>query len=127
MDKLTAKELFITGERLSREYLERRGFQILAQNFRQKCGEIDIVAKHEENLIFVEVKTRSFHSMDAALANVSYTKQKRISQTSQIYISLNPEYAKLNVRYDIIVVFYYPEHNDFALRHLEDAFLPILD
>lgn len=127
MNKLTAKELFTRGEDLSREYLERRGFDILARNFRRKCGEIDLIAKSDTDLIFVEVKTRSYHSMEAALANVSHTKQKRISQTAQIYINLNPGYANLNVRYDIIVVFYYPEHGDFALRHVEDAFYPILD
>ncbi len=127
MNKLSAKELFITGERLCREYFERRGFQVLAQNFRKKCGEIDLVVRTDEDLIFVEVKTRSYHSMESALANVSYTKQKKISRTSLEYINLNPEHAKLNVRYDIIVVFYYPEHGDFALRHLENAFLPIFD
>ena len=127
MNKLTAKELFVTGEKLSREYLERRGFQILAQNYRKKCGEIDLIARNDEDIIIVEVKTRSYHSIDSALANISYTKQKRISQTAQVYFNLNPEHAKLNIRFDVIVVFYYPEHQDFALRHLEDAFLPILD
>ncbi|MCB5251646.1 MAG: YraN family protein [Candidatus Cloacimonadaceae bacterium] len=125
-ENLQSKNLFHTGEDLAANYLIRKGYNILERNYRIKGGEIDIIAQNDNTLIFVEVKTRKKHSMKLALMNISYNKQKRISLTAERYINQYPENVKKNIRFDIIIAFYYSENNTYRIEHLEDAFLPIL-
>ncbi len=126
MQSQKAKEIFHVGEDLAAKFLERKGYAILRRNYRAKTGEIDIIATHEDVLVFVEVKTRSKHSIRQALMNVSHTKRKRISLTAQGYIIQQPECVKSRIRFDIIIVLYFGNTDSYQIEHLEDAFLPEL-
>lgn len=125
MDYPSSNELFHIGERLAGEFLERDGYSVRERNFREKCGEIDLIATKGDLLVFVEVKTRSHHSISDALANVSLTKQRRITRTAVRYLNRNPELCNHKVRFDVIVVFYYKREDTYSLRHFPDAFLPV--
>ena len=125
MENRKTVELFHIGEDLAAKYLAAQGYNILCKNFRSDAGEIDIIASDKDNLVFVEVKTRSRHSMKLALMSISYTKRKRISLTAQRYITLNPDKVKPKIRFDVIVVFYYPETDSYKIEHLQDAFVPV--
>jgi len=74
MENRKTVELFHIGEDLAAKYLAAQGYNILCNNFRSDAGEIDIIASDNDNLVFVEVKTRSRHSMKLALMSISYTK-----------------------------------------------------
>jgi len=124
MQNTETRNLFHTGEDLAANYLMQKGFIILERNYRIRGGEIDIIAQNKDTLIFVEVKTRKKHSMKMTLMNISPTKQKRISLTAERYINQYPENVKLNIRFDIIIVFFYYEDNTYSIKHLEDAFMP---
>ena len=126
MQNTETRNLFYTGEDLAANYLKRKGFTILERNYRIRGGEIDIIAQNEDTLIFVEVKTRKKHSMKMTLMNISYTKQKRISLTAERYINQHPENVKPKIRFDVIIIFYYYEDNTYSIKHLEDAFMPIV-
>lgn len=126
MQKQNTVELFHTGEDLAAIYLTRKGYEIVCKNFRTKLGEIDLIVQNKDNLVFVEVKTRSKHSMKQALMSISYTKQKRISLTAQRYITQNPDCVKPKIRFDIVVLLHYPDTNSFKIEHLENAFVPVL-
>ena len=126
MQKQRANELFHVGEDLATKFLANKGYTIQRRNYRTDTGEIDIIAHHQDTLIFVEVKTRSKHSIRQALMNVSYTKRKRISLTAQRYIIQHPECVKARIRFDIIIVLYFFHTNTYQIEHLEDAFLPEL-
>ncbi|MDZ4182371.1 MAG: YraN family protein [Candidatus Cloacimonadaceae bacterium] len=125
MDSLTPKDLFHIGEDLSAKYLCGKGYEVLCKNFRTKEGEIDLIVQDQHNLVFVEVKTRSKHSIGDALANVSRPKQRRITSSAQEYINQNPNLVKYRVRFDIIIVFYYPATTTFKIKHFADAFQPV--
>ena len=125
MGKPKSVELFHIGEDLAANYLVTHGYNIVCKNFRCDAGEIDIIASDTDNLVFVEVKTRSRHSMKLALMSISYTKRKRISLTAQRYIMQNPGQVKPKTRFDVIVVFYYPETDSYKIEHLQDAFVPV--
>ncbi|MDP2173176.1 MAG: YraN family protein [Candidatus Cloacimonadaceae bacterium] len=127
MDKLTPQDLFHIGEDLAAKYLCSNGYEVLCKNFRTKIGEIDLIVHNHHDLVFVEVKTRSKHSIGDALANISLTKQKRITFSAQEYINQNPYLVKHRVRFDIIVVFYYAHTTTFKIKHFADAFLPVFD
>jgi len=74
------------GELLAKRYLEKKGYTILEKNFRTRYGEIDIIAKFQEEIIFFEVKTRS--SMDHGLPceAVNKAKQRKIHGVANYYL-----------------------------------------
>ncbi len=74
------------GELLAKSYLEKKGYTILAQNFRTRYGEIDIIAKYKGEIVFFEVKTRS--SMDHGLPceAVNKVKQRKIHGVANYYL-----------------------------------------
>ncbi len=75
------------GETLALRYLKKEGFRIITQNYRNRIGEIDIIAQEGEVLVFIEVKTRSGDDFGAPQAAVDYRKQLKISQVALSYLS----------------------------------------
>ncbi len=124
MDKQKANEIYKIGEDLSAKFLERKGYSILHRNYRVKGGEIDIIAQHGDSLVFVEVKTRSKHSIKQALMSISYTKRKRITFTAQRYIIQHPDCVKSRFRFDVIIVWYFRHSDTYQIEHFENAFHP---
>jgi len=127
MDKIKSQELASTGESVAASFLVSAGYKVVYRNYRQPCGEIDLIVEKNQRLIFVEVKTRTYHSITSALASVSYYKRKRITRTAQVYINQNPDYANHIFRFDVIVVFYFPATDTYSIKHYEDAFYPVFD
>ena len=116
-----------TGEDIAAQYLVSNGYKVVYRNYRQPCGEIDLIVEKNQHLIFAEVKTRTSHSIAAALDSVSYKKQKRITKTAQIYINQNQVFANYIFRFDVLVVFHFPQTDTYSVKHFEDAFLPIIE
>src|SRR5665648_1233285 len=75
------------GELLAKCYLEKKGYSILEQNFRTRYGEIDIIAKFQEEIVFFEVKTRSDTDHGLPCEAVNKAKQRKIHGLSLIHIS----------------------------------------
>lgn len=117
--KLTGND----GENRAAAYLEAHGFSILSRNWRTKTGEIDIICRLNGTLVFVEVKTLP-HGNPEILAHVlDRRKQKRIIETSKRFLSINRQYSKSYIRYDVIVIDMpgMPE-----MYHIENAFAEFL-
>lgn len=108
------------GELLGKSYLVKQGYVILDLNYRNKIGEIDIIAfdKKKKILAFVEVKTRTNLEFGLPCEAVNIKKQKKILNCSNIYISQR-QYLDYQPRYDIIEV-YLAENN--RINHIENAF-----
>jgi putative endonuclease len=81
------KELGANGEEIAVRYLKGRGYMILERNYRTRLGEIDIVARHGPDLVFVEVKTRSDSAFGSPLESVTIPKQKQLSKVALEYMS----------------------------------------
>ncbi len=90
------------GEQAAAEYLEKQGYQILARNFRSSREEIDIVARQENALVFVEVKTRSSNRYGYPEHSVTPRKRQRILRAAETYILEHPEFRTWRV--DVIAV-----------------------
>ena len=84
------------------EYLQAHGLEIVERNFRCKLGEIDIVAKDKNCIVFTEVKYRKNDTFGEALWAVGYTKQKKICQCAKVYCMYYPWINE--IRYDVIGV-----------------------
>lgn len=85
------------------KYLEAAGYEILEYNFCSYAGEIDIIARHKEYLVFVEVKYRKNLKKGHPLEAVSLQKQKTISRCAQYYIQ-KKQYIDMPVRFDVVGV-----------------------
>jgi putative endonuclease len=86
------------------EYLEKQGFLILDRNFYSRYGEIDIVAKDLEGLVFVEVKARSSKKFGAPQEAVTPYKLRSIRKTADYFLLKNPKYEKLGQRIDVCAI-----------------------
>jgi len=88
------------AEYIATLYLRMKFFSILKKNFKTPVGEIDIIAKRADLLIFVEVKMRSSkHGMAEALEAVN---QRRIIRAAKYFLARNPQMADKNLRFDVI-------------------------
>ena len=110
------------GEALAAEYLRKKRYEIVAQGFRSRFGEIDLIVKNRTYLAFVEVKLRKSDRFAGAMEYVDRRKQDRIRMTASIYLSQND--TKLQPRFDVIEI-YAPQGMDTQkpeIIHMEDAF-----
>ena len=82
--------------------LHARGFKILAQRYKTKGGEIDIIAASPECLVFVEVKARP--SLAQAAYALSARQQMRLWQAAEITLAQNPHWARSGIRFDAALV-----------------------
>ena len=88
-------------ERIAGKYLEKHGYQIIEYNFYSRHGEIDIIAKHEGYLVFVEVKYREDNKSGHPLEAVSLAKQKTICKCALYYMKKNG-IQDVPVRFDVV-------------------------
>ena len=116
------KELGNWGEDKAAAFLRRKGYRILERNYSCRFGEIDIIAGKGEIIAFVEVKLRKNDSFAEAREFVTYSKQKRIISTAQMWMLQNN--SQLQPRFDVIEI--YAPHGASSFRltinHIEDAF-----
>lgn len=114
-------ELGKLGETLASNYLQTKGYTIEERNWRVNKLEIDIIAKKDETLVFVEVKTRSNTEFGHPEMSVTSRKERLISAAATAYMEKTEhEWA---IRFDIISVVMGRDQKP-DIRHLEDAFFP---
>ncbi len=77
------------GECIAVEYLKQSGFSVLQTNYRTKVGEIDIVAKKDATIYFIEVKTRTSERYGKPYESVTHTKQAHMKRAAQWYVLQN--------------------------------------
>ena len=91
------------GEDIAVSYLEKQGYIVLVRNYRQRFGEIDIVAEDDGVLVFIEVKTRKNNRYGSPFEAVDVRKQKKLSLMAQDYISRN-KMENRAARFDVVAV-----------------------
>ena len=91
------------GEDLACRELRRRGYAVLARGYRTRWGEIDIVARDGDILVFVEVKTRRSPGFGGPLAAVNYRKQRRLINMARSYL-LGRRGPEPPCRFDVVGV-----------------------
>ncbi|PWJ67787.1 putative endonuclease [Fibrobacter sp. UWB15] len=111
-------------ETLASAYLSREGYQILARNYAYMGGELDIVARDRETLVFVEVKSVWNNQQGNPAARVNALKQKKIWKTACHFIVTQKEHAPLGFdtpcRFDVLSARVYQKPLQFA--HYKNAF-----
>jgi putative endonuclease len=108
------------GERAARKHLRRLGMKYLTANFRSPRGEMDLIFRDGDCLVFVEVKTRSSESWTRPAAAVNARKRRLLTQTALDYLKLLKNPA-VKVRFDIVEVLL-AEGTVHEVRHLPNTF-----
>ncbi len=101
------QEIGRMGENIATSYLEKKGYQIIERNFMARQGEIDIIAKDKEEIVFIEVKTRTNQQYGNPIDGVNTVKQKHLIQTVEYYLYKH-HLENSFVRIDVIEVYLYP-------------------
>ena len=117
-----ARRLGQWGERLVADYLQRQGWSVADRNFRCRMGELDIVAKNEQYIIFVEVKLRKDDRFGSACEAVTPSKQRKLRIAAETYLVTHP--TRLQPRFDVAEV-YAPQglHTEKPdIYYIENAF-----
>ena len=117
----TRNELGSHGERIAASYLAGRGFQVLDRNWRCREGELDIVARHGDALVFCEVKTRRGVGYGHPVEAVTPAKQRRLRVLAHRWLSAHDEHAR-ELRFDVVGVLVRPSR-PALVTHLPAAFL----
>lgn len=103
------------GEAKAFLYLKNKGYRIIDTNYKNKIGEIDIIAAKDNYLIFIEVKNRSTLMFGYPREAVTTKKQQKIRNVATLYLIKNGK-MNANVRFDVIEV------NGDNIEHIENAF-----
>ena len=120
-DHRTARQILgARGEKAAAKYLRRHGYKILLKNFRSGKAEVDIVARHKDWLVFVEVKTRETEQFGAPSEAVDRDKQRNLSKGALDYLRMlgNP---RIHFRFDIVEVLLH-DGAVKEVRHLPNSF-----
>lgn len=106
------------GEKLAANFLKSHGYEILEENYRHKRGEIDLIARKEGLLVFVEVKTKSRDKYGFPEEAVNSKKEEMIITTADQYV-FEADWRG-SIRFDIISIL--GEGDNIQIAHFEDAF-----
>ena len=100
--RLAASRRGAEAEDLAARFLARQGLVVMARNFRTRFGEIDLVARDGDTLVFVEVRARSWSAFGGAAASVDAGKQRRIIAAARHYLARLP--AEPACRFDVLTL-----------------------
>ena len=105
----------ISTEQLACEYLQASGLQLLHQNYRLKMGEIDLIMRDGNVIVFIEVRYRKTQRYGGALLSIDPRKQARIIRTAQHYLQYRAPDAQ--ARFDVVAV-----EGDNPINWIKNAF-----
>jgi putative endonuclease len=114
-----SKKLGELGEELAVRYLINKKYHILARNWRDRGGELDVVARDGGTLVFVEVKTRTSDTFALPIDSVGFEKQRKLHRLAERFIARN-DFTDCEVRFDVISIVTRGAKPE--IEHLESAF-----
>ena len=114
-------DIGMTGEEIAANFLEKQGCVILERNYRAQHGEIDIIARTDKHLIFVEVKTRTSSEFGTPAEKVDRKKRNFLIRTAELYLYEHP--TELYMRFDVAEVMLTSNKRYGTIRFIEDAFI----
>jgi putative endonuclease len=118
----TARQVLgAAGEQLARRHLEKRGYRFVAANWRRPYGELDLIMRDGDVLVFVEVKTRQGDRLVTAEESLTPTQARRLLRGAQVFLAERAELANLFWRIDLVAITLTPTGTVSRLTHIVDA------
>jgi putative endonuclease len=111
------------GERLAVRHLKKSGLKIVARNYRNRFGEIDIIALDGQTIVFVEVKTRKSNAAGSPLEAVDESKQSKVIRVAEAYLKQRRLFEH-SIRFDVIGIVWNEDEKESKpeLTHVRHAF-----
>jgi len=119
MNKIQKKEIGRKGEELALRFLKKRGYQIIERNYVCKMGEMDIIARDRDILVFVEVKTRTSTTFGPPQLAVNPKKQSQMSKVA-LYFLKEKKLEDVKARFDVVAILLGQKGAEIEL--IQDAF-----
>jgi len=116
----TRKVLGARGEDLAVRYLKKKGYKVIERNYRCQWGEIDLVAREGDTLVFVEIKSRSSSGFGLPQDAVNRFKQNKLIEVARAYVAERRLTEDITMRFDVVAVQLTPSGPDIEL--IQDAF-----
>jgi putative endonuclease len=113
------REVGQKGEKIALRFLKKSGYRIIERNYVCKMGEMDIVAKEKDTVVFVEVKTRTSIAFGPPQLAVNPTKQMQLSKVA-LYFLKERELEEVKARFDVVAILLGPRGEKIEL--IRDAF-----
>jgi len=110
-----------SGESLAEEFLRSKGYEIVERNFKTRFGEIDLVAKDGDTLVFLEVRTKKNAVFGHPFDTVNLKKQRKIINMAKMFLVVKDIPASTVCRFDVIGLIA-EEGKEIQIFHLRDAF-----
>lgn len=101
---MNKRQIGSTKEELARRYLQNQGVKILEQNYRNRSGEVDLIGKEGNYLVFFEVKYRRNHQLGYPEEAVGYYKQRQICKVADYYCLCHNIPLNMGRRYDVLAI-----------------------
>ena len=114
------KELGTTGEKLARDFLKKKHYKIIGTNYRCREGEIDIVTRKKDCLIFVEVRTKASDGFGSPEESVTFAKREKLISSALTYMSEHPNMPE-SWRIDFVAVELNPNGKVRRIELIENA------
>lgn len=118
----TRPELGLQGERLAEAFLRKRGLKTLARRFSTPVGEIDLVMRQSETVVFVEVKTLRDRTFKDPQDQVKLPKQRKLFKAAKWFLT-RKRWTDRPCRFDVVAIVL-PETGEPEIEYFPDAFVP---
>ncbi len=108
------------GQKLAKNYLLAHGYEILAENYYIRGGEIDLIAKISGKIVFIEVKTRTNFRYGQAEDAVNFFKIKAMVKAAEIFLNKKNIINKTEIDFDIIAVYIFKNLKKVKIKHFRN-------
>ncbi len=108
------------GESIAAAILKSKGYTIMERNWRTPYGEIDLIARQSEVIVFVEVKTRSSKSLGPPEISVTNRKAQHMRNAAEYYIQQHPDLSN-DWRIDLLTIQFQPNDQPALIDHFENV------
>ena len=122
---VTTREQGEYTENLACKYLVDKGFKLIEKNFNCRVGEIDLIMKDNDSLVFVEVRYRRSNSFGSGAESITTSKQSKLIKTASLYLQQHAKLNKYPTRFDVVSITGFIETdniNNIDFDWIENAF-----
>lgn len=103
-ERISTQQRGDAAEAQARQHLEQHGLRLLAQNWRCRLGELDLVMLDADTVVFVEVRYRRHSAWGGAAESVDARKREKLSRAAQHFLQQESRWAKYPCRFDVIAI-----------------------
>jgi putative endonuclease len=102
MDTLNKKQIGTIAEEKACLFLKKQGFCLIERNYHSPFGEIDLIMKDKDEIVFIEVRSRAYSTYGTAIESINKNKQQKVIKSAICYLQKRKWLDQTNYRFDVI-------------------------